>query len=233
MRKVILFVFVFLYTIQVHSQIYYGEKDFGRIELLKDSIMTVSFAREGYEDLIDTCYYRIKGDTMFLSSKIKKRYEVEINDKRQPIGDGFPVLVKYYWKTGKGYELVFEYLPIYDTVNEQIVFNGDFPINEGVILVIYDEINYNRMIWENGLSKKFTIKKVKNSGLQHVFFDDFPLLVKGGKLIPIDKDKNFLSWVNNGFYFPIMKRAKKEMEYKTIGIWTIGLRGLPSGFEIK
>ena len=74
MRKVILFVFVFLYTIQVHSQIYYGEKDFGRIELLKDSIMTVSFAREGYEDLIDTCYYRIKGDTMFLSSKIKTNY---------------------------------------------------------------------------------------------------------------------------------------------------------------
>ena len=75
----------------------------GRIEFLKDSIMTVSFAREGYEDLIDTCYYRIKGDTLVLSSKIKKRYEVEINDKRQPIGDGFPVLVKYYWKTGKGY----------------------------------------------------------------------------------------------------------------------------------
>ncbi len=233
MRTVILFVFVFVCSTQVHSQTYYGKNSFGRIEILKDSIVTVSFAREGYEDLVDTCYYEKNGDTLFLSSKLKKRYEVEVNDEKQPVREGFPVLIKYYWKTRKGYELVFEYLPIYDTTNDQIVFNGDFSMTDGVILIIYNETDYSRIVWEDGESKYFTIKKERYSGLQHVFFDDFPLLVKGKRLIPIDKASNFQCWVENGFYFPTMKQSKKDKKYNTIGAWSAGLRGLPSGYDIK
>lgn len=217
----------------INAQTYYGKKDFGKIEFIKDSIVTISFARANLDNQIDTCYYRKNEDTLFLSSKLKTRYEVQINNKEQPIGLGFPTLIKLYWKTGKKYELMFEYLSIYDTVNNQIVFNGDFTILNNTILVISGGYYYNRMIWKNEESKYFTLKKIKYSGLQHVFLDNFPMLIKGNKLIPIDENKNFQCWVDNGFYFPTMKKSKKEKEYKTIGYWSIGLRGLPSGFDIK
>lgn len=227
-------IFIILLSINsLNAQTYYGKKDFGKIEFVKDSVCTVSFAGEGLYNIIDTCYYRKNGDTLFLSSKLKTRYEVQLNNKEQPIGQGFPTLIKVYWKTGKKYELMFEYLSIYDTVNNQIVFNNDFPILDNTILVISGGYYYNRMIWKNKESRYFTIKKVKYSGLQHVFLDNFPLLIKVNKLIPIDETKNFQSWVDNGFYFPVMKKSKKEKEYKTIGYWSIGLRGLPMGFEIK
>jgi hypothetical protein len=62
-----------------------------------------------------------------------------------------------------------------------------------------------------------------------IFLDDFPLLIKGNKLIPIDKKKNEECFINNGFYFPIIKKSKKEKNFKTIPAWTIGLQGLSCG----
>jgi hypothetical protein len=80
----------------------------------------------------------------------------------------------------------------------------------------------------------FSITFLNNDYNEVLFLNNFPLLMKGNKLIPCG-DKNLLEdcWVNNGFYFPIMKKSKKDVEFETIVRWSIGLRGLCNCFNIE
>ena len=61
-----------------------------------------------------------------------------------------------------------------------------------------------------------------------LYFHEFPLLIKGKKLVPCgNKEQLEECWINNGFYFPIMRQRRKKSEIKTISLWSIGLQGLP------
>jgi hypothetical protein len=61
-----------------------------------------------------------------------------------------------------------------------------------------------------------------------VVFNEFPLLIKRNRLIPIDKEKQMQCWLDNGFFFPKMKIRKKEEKYDIINGYHIGLRNLPT-----
>jgi hypothetical protein len=63
---------------------------------------------------------------------------------------------------------------------------------------------------------------------EEIFLNRFPLIIKGNKLIPCgNKQQIEKFWINNGFYFPIMKKAKRNRVFETIPLWSLGLRGLP------
>lgn len=235
MRKIILFVFVILCAFKSNSQIYYGAKDFGKIEFINDSIVNITFTSSASDKQTESCFYKKNHDTIFLSSIIKKPYEIEILDSNINIGKGYPIVIKFYYKERNDYRLENEEAYVYDTINDQIVLN-DYTLYWSRIIV-YKSLYYNRIFipYESSFSyirKNITIKNIKY-GWQTYFFEDFPLLIKGKKLIPLDKDKNFQCWIENGFYFPVMMKSDKNKNYRTIGLWSKGLRGLPSGFEIK
>lgn len=227
-------IFIILLSINsVNAQTYYGKEDFGKFEFVNDSICTISFVNKSMYNLIDTCKYTRNNDTIYLFSSTIRPLEITVNKEEQKINSGYPILLKQYIKNKEGYKLIFEYCyGIYDTINNIAVFNNVY-IKKGYINVIKDGSYYYRFEWNYGDAKHFTIKDTRFSSAISSFFDKFPLLIRGNRLIPLDKENNFQCWVDNGFYFPTMKKSKKEKKYKTIGYWSIGLRGLPSGFDIK
>ncbi len=220
-----------LFYISTYSQIYYGKNNFGKFELINDSICSVSFMFD-YENKTDTCYYYTNNDTIFISSKRINPIEVSVYSEKQEYNQHYPVLLKSYIKHKDSYELLHEYsYGTYDTINKIIHFNQYKPIKNSII-VIKDGPIYYRFIWEYDSVSHFSIND-HNRYQQYTFFNNFPLLVKKNKLIPINKEKNFNCWIENGFYFPIMKKSKISKKYKTVAYWSAGLRGLPSGFNIK
>lgn len=63
-------------------------------------------------------------------------------------------------------------------------------------------------------------------------FDSFPIIVRHDSIIPIDNNKNFICWVDNGFYFPILT-ANYNHEHWPLVITKsrIGVLGLGNEFN--
>lgn len=231
-----LFIGIILLSNILNAQtIYYGKNNKGNMELLNDSMYTVRFYTEFGIDHIyqypDTGYYKKNGDTIFLLSKPRNSFEVIVPEQQQiSKNTGYPILTKKYSFNDrkKEYELVYEsWYEIFDTLNQQIVYN-DFYVSKDCILVINIGGSYSfRLKWKLDATFFFTLKLLDQKFIRPVFLDEFPLIIKGNKLIPINKEKNEQCWVDNGFYFPIMRKSKKEKEFKTIARWSIGLQGLP------
>ena len=220
---------------------YYGQGDFGRVEIINDSTLTVSFVCLASSSLVDTCYYYRIGDTIWISTKIKQRFSVTTyNESQIEIKDTVsykPIILKVYRLLYKrrsskklSYQLIGEDVVMINEDNNRIVLNVYSPIYEGDILVIQN-YNYVRLRWNYGTTRYAIINQHVHRFDAHVF-NDFPLLVKNNKLIPLDKQKQKACWIDNGFYFPVMKLSKKKKFHDCIGWWSMGLQDLPSGFDI-
>lgn len=108
----------------------------------------------------------------------------------------------------------------FDSINQQIVFNNmQPPLEYGEILYFCEWPSSKFLVKEPYLSvigaKYFSIKfnTLYNSG--H-YFNEFPLKIKKGKLIPISNEAQQKCWINNNYYFPVMKKSKKEKSYYTV-----------------
>jgi hypothetical protein len=231
MKLILFFSLIGIQTIS--AQIYYGTNGLGRLEFINDSAYTISFFwLTDNGEIVDTGFYKQKDDIIWLSSKIRKPYKVISSKEEQFVGTGYPVLLKLYYKDYKNgnYKLGNEdCYGIFDTINNHIVYNYR-NIQKDYILVIHNGPFYDRLKWEGETINFFTIKYMysfPNDVIRPVYFDEFPLRIKGNKLIPIDERKMENCWINNGFYFPTMKESKKEKNFKTIARWSIGLQGLP------
>lgn len=234
--KNIMVLSVLLISNFVFSQTYYGKNDFGKFEFINDSVCTVSFLGLPFWDIVDTCSYIKNQDTIFLSSKIQQ-CEIKYRSYDSPIGKGYPVLMKIYEKRQKKYELVGEVWDlVYDTLNKRIVWNKHWDGDALIVIRIgpyYDiRTEVKRQSSTDYFDKKRIIINIDYVPTR-IYFDSFPLLLKGNKLIPLDKTKNETCWIENGFYFPIMRKSEKVKEYETIVYRLKGLIGLPSGYEIK
>lgn len=236
--NIIQIIFIILLSINsVNAQTYYGKKDFGKFEFVNDSVCTVSFicgiGVDYFIPFIDTISYIKKGDTIFISTNIKRLFEVSNIDKKLTedtnINPYFMIIKKYSKIRGK-YKFQWESVIKYNKYRNYFDFDEDIYKDDVVVIQLYGI--YKRFIWKDKNAERFRINVV-GLGSQDVFFDSFPLLIKGKKLIPIIKEKNNQCWIENGFYFPVMKESNKTKEYKTIVEWTIGLKGLPNEFDIK
>jgi hypothetical protein len=220
-----------------NAQTYYGQNDFGKIEIINDSNCVLSFSHvqsAGY----DTCSYKKHGDTVFISTPAKVRYRV-IPSKEHICANidtslwiytvvrPYAIIKKYRYEDYKGqYICVEEYAAAYDDVKGIFILN-DCPIKTGDIIVVYN-FWYSRFLYIGEECNNFIIQEDYTNEMCSTFFDNFPLLIKGSKLIPIDKEKNKQCWIDNGFYFPTLKISKKRKSYKTVFFPLIGLSGLPN-----
>jgi len=216
------------------AQTYYGTNKLGRLEIINDSLYSASFYGLNEIIFIDTGTYRRNGDTIWLNSIVKRPFEiVDRSNEHSPTWNCNNYMIKQYANFKNKYKLVQEYTAynIYvDTINNQLICSW-MPSNGSDILVIKDGFIYKRFR-KTGKSTQFFTIRILDDKMDRIYFDDFPLLIKGEKLIPIDKEKNEQCWIDNGFYFPKMKKANKEKEYNCFIIGYRGLRGLPSGFDI-
>ena len=83
--KFYIFIYIVLQNITINCQDlgshYYGKGGLGHLEFISDSLCTISFFSNSVkEPLIDTAYYHRNGDTIFISTKIKNRYEIRTYD---------------------------------------------------------------------------------------------------------------------------------------------------------
>lgn len=235
-NRIIKIIFLLLFSSSIYSQTYYGNKDFGKLEFVNDTLCKVSFTSSDYIKHDNVLKYKRNCDTIWLSSDIKTPYKIKkydsVNFADNRKGDS--AVLKQYRKSGKDYKLINEYLGKLNISRSEIIFYfSNTRLFKGDIIV-FDILGYKRLrIETEDTIENFTINLL-DEGLEALYiFDEFPLLIKDDKIIPIDYNKNELCWLQNGFYFPTMKKSKKDKSYKTIGYWAIGLIGLPNGFNIE
>ena len=222
-KKILFILFINVMIINLYGQsLYFGVKKFGRLELINDSIGTICL-NSFYpgKKIIDTIYYRKTNDTMWISTKIKEIYSTIVSDSAIPILDGSPVIIKRYKKfDDKTYILTQQFVLPFDNINKQIVFNNmQPPLEYGEILYFCEWPSSKFLVKEPYLSvigaKYFTIKFNTLYNIGH-YFNEFPLKIKKGKLIPISNEAQQKCWINNNYYFPVMKKSKKEKSYYTV-----------------
>jgi hypothetical protein len=236
--KIFICAFIYFCSINIlNAQTYYGTNKLGRLEILNDSLYSVSFYALNEITYVDTGTYKRNNDTILLNSKVKRPFEVIDRDEEYD----FPktcnrLFIKHYIDFKKGWQLVYEYNAshmFFDSINNQLICNW-MPSDSLDILVISNSFIYRRLRKTGVRTQFFTIKFLDDKNkMDRIYFDNFPLKIKGNKLIPIDKKKNEQCWVDNGFYFPKMKKSNTKKEYDRIIVSYRGLRGLPSGFDIK
>mgnify|MGYP000906758996 CR=1 FL=1 len=227
-NKIIIVAILTTMSFLCSGQVYYGKGKFGKIEFVNDSVALLSFINMNDKIISTQVYYSGHNDTIFMSTKVEEPFNVFFSKTKIPINTGgWCVLTKNYIMLSQlklGIEGCFGY---YDTITKNVVFN-DFFVKNGDILVFKDGPFYVRLkIHTNNYEERYFSIHPNGSSEDVIYLKKFPLLKKGNCLIPISKTLNYQCWVDNGFYFPKMKISKKDQEYKTIPIWSLGLRGLP------
>jgi len=218
--------------ISTQAQTYYGKNLFGRLQIINDSTCTVTFISWLASHSVDTCYIYKHGDTIFLSTKAKWRYKVNAFEKRQiATNPWFPIIIKKYKYSNKKYEYISDAIGVYDSVAKSIVLEDDIFSRGNYIIVFEDLFIYYRVKCSFDNKSYYVVLKEHPDYTKGVIFDDFPLLIKKNRLIPIDKEKQVQCWLDNGFFFPKMKMSKKHKKYNIINGNYIGLRNLPTKME--
>lgn len=214
------------------AQTYYGKGNFGRLEMLNDSTCTICFIispnihnSQGGK-LTDTCSLVKSGDTLYISTRKRFRFEAAENYSADSLEKYLTTYKVYQNSYGEGYRLVNEggcYL-----YGKYIGFSDFDSFRNGDLIVVRNFIVYDRFIWVYGEDTPILIDNLVDA----CCLNNFPLLMKGNKLIPIDKEKNEQCWIDNGFYFPTMKKSHKTKSFDTIPRWSIGLNGVPNGHSL-
>jgi hypothetical protein len=216
-----------------HAQTYYGEKLFGRLEMINDSVCTIAFISMGDYYPVDSCCVRKHGDTVFLSTKKQWRYKVNIFDKQQTVDNPWycSIIKIYRYSFPNKYEYITDVVGAYDSTTRSIVVE-EIVFGRGHYILVYKDIfTYYRVKCSFDKERNFVVLEENPDYTNEIIFNEFPLLVKGNKLIPIDKEKQMQCWLDNGFFFPKMKMSKKTKKYKIINGHYIGLRNLPTKME--
>lgn len=215
---------------------YYGNKDFGCLKMLNDTTCTLCFFSLSDNDTFDIT---VCNDTMILKGRIDNKLKIILHDTEQVAHSGCYDLcvIKYYWKTPeeKNIRLVYEQVAVYDTIMDRIIVNcPHIKINKNAIIVFHYLFFCFRTQWKGEAGFwQFSIDNVPNKLRHLVTLNDFMLLRRGNRLIPINEELQYQCWLDNGFYFPIMKKSKSQKSFKTIDRQTMGLRGLPTGYKIE
>lgn len=218
------------------KKIFYGTDSLGELIVINDSEYVMSFYFNTYDNaLYDTGTYVIIGDTMLLYSKVRRGY-VHIKDDVS-IYDFWNEYHAYLYRFEKGRYVRKKYFPVNafgnDYYNKHFDFHLCSEIKTGDIIVFEEKSPF---LFRRFLIDTFTLDGQSLSLLRFIdtkadrlYFDAFPLLLKKDSIIPIDSEKNFRCWVENGFYFPTMKRehtSKKKIKFKRILLSERGIQGL-------
>lgn len=198
---------------KVIGQQYIDKEGMCQLSLLNDSmycIFTYSLAELKY---YDTGYYKTIGDTLFLTSARTPCLMIsqEIDTSNMSREYGRPFLIKGYCHQTLLYEYVARNVYV---DNDVISLYCPYSFDATDIIVVYDNWLYRRTYLRASTVRKkhgivgFYITIVPDK-MERVYFDRFPLLKKGNKLIPLDNNKNNECMIYNGFYVPKMTISEK------------------------
>lgn len=242
MQNRILVIFFLVISLgEMSGQIYYGKQKFGKIKIIGDTIAIPYFFKTPYGTFSDdTCIISRNADTLFLTTKVTWLYKVHLYpyaiDKQNIDYLASAVLYvrspydPYNWVNGPmaGW---------YDSINKMHYIDCFYGLNKNYVhmIVLSRGERHSRVIFYIKESNfYFTIGLEENplyiEGSTGVVLDHFPLLEKGNRLIPCSELKQVQCWVDNGFFFPIMKKSKKpNYSYKWKATKNRGLQNLPYG----
>lgn len=236
---IIAYVFYFFSNASVFGQRYIGRNGLGSFELLNDSTCVVSFlselfmnGMEGYFPKFDTCNVVKDGKTYFLTSK-KPRSITNIIGNSLPFGfkSSTYSTVKFFTRELQRnghwrflYELSLEYEE--DSLFSILSIGKRLTGFSNVLIVIVEHPFLSHRIFFPKIPKDNFGLKVDFKTDNFLILDSFPIIVKSNKVIPIDNEKNFQCWVDNGFYFPKMRLNKNYREHDYIPMWKKGITGL-------
>lgn len=235
-KKIYFYIVFTILSTTIQAQVYYGKNQFGRLKFINDTTGTVTFISLLSGGVaVDTCDILKHEDTIWLSTKAKWRYKVNVFDEPQTSSNPwYPVIIKryYYASYDKKYKYHYEGegVAMYDSVTNSIIYeNKLWGIND-YIIAFKDIFEYFRVKCSFGNSRNdFAITIEYNPDYHNgVVFDNFPLLIKNNRLKPIDKNEQMKCWLDNGFFFPKMKKSKKSKRYNIRNGLYIGLMNLPS-----
>lgn len=226
--------FLYVFNSVCVAQNYYGSRQFGHIEILNDSTCTICFIIDPNINnsmggkMIDTCSIEKSGDTIYISTRIRQRFEAVDNNCFCDSSEKTPMVFKTYYQNYNeiNYHLGGE--NVCYSCDDLIDFTDCGVFEDGEIVVVHYFVEYVRVKWIYGKDTHV----LKYNWVDGCCLDRFPLLIKGNRLKPINTEKNEQCWIENGFYFSTMKRSRKEKSFDVIGRWSIGLRGLPNGYNI-
>ena len=219
------------------------------ISFANDSIMQARFFSEDMYDRYQKIRYRRSGDTIFLhnSSQPRVPYSLCKQEQIQDIEEkaGVPVMVRFFYpKQSMGRGAVQEHLLLHegiyymDSISLQIVIPYKEVYSRYSDIIVVSHKNYFVRLCkdiDSSYYPRYDYLKIdmsnRYSSCHYAMFNEFPLLVKGDSIFPLDNEKNYQCWIDNGFFFPVMiKGHDKPWEAKDIPYWSVGMEGVKFEF---
>ena len=235
---------------QLQSDIFYVGVD-GRfvMSFANDSIIQARFFNVDRFDRYQKIHYRRSGDTIFLHNSSQPRVPYflctqEQIQNREGAG-GLPAIVRFFYpKQSMRRGVVQEHLLMHEGIYymDSISLQIYIPYKEvychySDIIVVSHKNYFVRLCKDIDSSyyPHYDYLKIDMSNryslCHYALFNDFPLLVKGDSIFPIDNEKNYQCWIDNGFFFPIMiKGHDKPWEAKDIPYRSVGIEGIKFEF---
>lgn len=182
--------------------------------------------------IYDTGYYRIKKDTIFLSSKMRSWADIAtIYDTSElECWEAAQYLIQNLGINDQG-----EWFEHYKYLVGNVFHKGDTIILycpmflcRDCIISVFDNHLQRRVIPDEKLFRSYQQEKfyyviIYPDKAGSIYLSDFPLLIRGKRLIPINENKRFECFVYNGFEFPVMDQKKRVM--RKMGVMDRGKRG--------
>ena len=209
-----------------------------------DSIIQARFFNVDRFDRYQKIRYRRSGDTVFLhnSSRTRVPYSLcNLKHIRNMEGEAsIPVIVKFFSpKQSNGGGGVQEHLLLHegiyymDSISFQILIPYKKVYCQYSDIIVVSHGNYHARLCKDidtSCYPSYDYLKIdmsnRYSSCLYALFNDFPLVVKGDSIFPVDNEKNHQCWIDNGFFFPVMiKGHDKPWEAKDISYRSVGLEG--------
>lgn len=250
-NKAILLLCIIGITHMMEAQTYYGKHGVGKMELLDDSTILAYFVDRWIPDKgsFEKLSYSQSDDLIILNSATEPRVKIDTclcNDfgVEDELNHVIPVIAKVFLPKGEliiptDYYLAYEEIAFLDTITKKVKVSIYY--REDAIVVINAYGFYHRVFLPGNLinmpSEGVCHAVIDMSGsfsIHDLCFKDFPMRIKGKRLVPADSLKNFQCWIDNGFYFPTMKKTKKRCTFTyPTAVWNKGLNGLPGIFPFQ
>lgn len=217
------------------------------LSFANDSIVQARFFKFDRIRRYQKIHYRTNGDTVFLHNYSQTRipYSRCSSEDVKIItpGKGIPVVVKFFYsiqpdtiKRVRERKLLDEIVYYMDSISQQlyIPYNSVACLYSNIIVLscenyyarLYKEIDTS---YEGMISNDYLKIDFSNRGYMSLeaLFNEFPLVMKGDSIFPVDSEKNHQCWIDNGFFFPIMVKGRGE-PWKAEDIFynTTGLEGI-------
>lgn len=230
---------------QLQSDTFYVGTD-GRfvMSFANDSIIQARFFNVDRFDRYQKIRYRRRGDTIFLHNSFQTRVPYSLcnlthtrNTEDQAC---IPVIVRFFSpKQFKGRRGVQEHLLLHEGIYymDSLSLQIYIPYKEVYCrysdIIVVSQGNYHVRLCKDIDTSYYPSYDYLKIDLSHRYsscfyalFNEFPLLINGDSIFPIDNERNYQCWIDNGFFFPIMIKGRdRPWDAKDIPYWRVGLEG--------